>query len=68
MAETTNVKKTNKIISFFREIKSEVKKIVWPEPSKLAKDTAIVIIFIAVIGVVMFALGTLIQWGLSFIK
>lgn len=66
MAETT-AKKPNKVLNFFREIKAELKKIVWPTPAKLAKDTTIVIVFVAVIGVVMWALGVAIQWLLSFI-
>lgn len=66
MAEA-NVKKPNRIVNFFREVKAEVKKIVWPAPDKLVKDTAIVIVFVAVIGVVMWALGVGIQWLLSFV-
>ena len=61
MAETTNVKKPNKVVNFFREIKAEVKKIVWPSPSKLAKDTTIVIVFVALIGLAMGLFG----WGVS---
>ena len=67
MADTTNVKKPNKVLSFFREIKAEIKKIVWPTPDKLAKDTGIVIAFVAAIGLVMWLLGVAIQWALSFI-
>ena len=61
MAESTNVKKPNKVVNFFREIKAEVKKIVWPSPSKLAKDTTIVIVFVAVIGAAMGLFGWAIQ-------
>ena len=61
MADSTNVKKPNKIVSFFRDIKSEIKKIVWPTPAKLAKDTAIVIVFVALIGLAMGLFG----WGIG---
>ncbi len=61
MAESTNVKKPNKFVNFFREIKAEIKKIVWPAPSKLAKDTTIVIVFVAVIGLAMGLFG----WGIE---
>ncbi len=67
MAETTNAKKPNRVLSFFREMKAEFKKIVWPTPEKLAKDTAIVMVFVIAIGVVMFGLGVLIRWLLGFI-
>ena len=61
MAEETKVKKPNKVINFFREIKAEIKKIVWPAPSKLAKDTTIVIVFVAIIGLAMGLFG----WGIE---
>lgn len=61
MAETTNVKKPNKVVNFFREIRAEIKKIIWPTPSKLAKDTTIVIVFVAVIGLAMGLFG----WGIE---
>ncbi|MDP4117875.1 MAG: preprotein translocase subunit SecE [Bacillota bacterium] len=67
MADTTTAKKPNKVLSFFREVKSEVKKIVWPAPQKLAKDTTIVMVFVASIGVVMWILGIIIRWLLSFV-
>lgn len=66
MADTTT-KKPNKVLSFFREVKAELKKIVWPTPAKLAKDTTIVVVTVAVIGVVMWLLGVAIQWLLSFV-
>ncbi len=61
MAESTNVKKPNRIVNFFRDIKAEIKKIVWPTPAKLAKDTGIVIVFVAVIGLAMALFGWAIQ-------
>ena len=67
MAESTNVKKPNKIVNFFREVKAEFKKISWPTPKKLAKDTTIVVVFVTVIGVLMWLLGVAVQWLLSFI-
>ncbi len=67
MADTANVKKPNKIVNFFREIKAEFKKITWPTGAKLAKDTSIVVVFVAVIGVAMWLFGVAIQWLLSFI-
>ena len=35
---------------WFREMKSELKKVVWPSGSKVAKNTAIVLICTLVIG------------------
>lgn len=36
---------------WFREMKSELKKIVWPQPKKTMKDTGTVLLFSLVVGV-----------------
>ena len=48
MAEEKKVKKDRG--RWFREIKSELKKVVWPSGSKVAKNTATVILCSLVIG------------------
>lgn len=53
-----------KIAKFFREYKSEVKKIVWPGPREVVKNTVIVLIMCVLVGafiwLVDFGLGKLI--------
>lgn len=56
-------KKPNKIGSmfsrigkFFREIKSEIKKITWPAIPTVFKNTGITLVVIAVVGIFVFAL------------
>ena len=49
MAETT-VKKQNRVLKFFREVKSELKKVVWPNKKHVAKDTGIVLLCSLVVG------------------
>lgn len=46
---------------FFREYKSEIKKIVWPGPRSVVKNTLIVLLLCAILGVFIW----LIDWGLS---
>jgi preprotein translocase subunit SecE len=43
---------------FFRDCKSEVKKIVWPTPRTVFKNSGVVVVTIAVIGLFIFALDT----------
>ncbi|MEE1185684.1 MAG: preprotein translocase subunit SecE [Acutalibacteraceae bacterium] len=54
-----------RLIRFFRDYKSEVKKIVWPGIKEVLKNTVIVLIMCALIGVVIwlvdFGLGKLIE-------
>lgn len=40
-----------KIAKYFRELKSELKKVVWPTPKQLLKNTLVVIACVLVVGV-----------------
>ena len=52
MAEEKNVKKEKKDRGrWFREMRSELKKVVWPTPEKVAKNTGTVILYSALVGV-----------------
>ncbi|HHZ05287.1 MAG TPA: preprotein translocase subunit SecE [Clostridiales bacterium] len=45
-----------RIAKYFRECKSEVKKVTWPAPKAVFKNTGIVLAMIIVIGLFIFAL------------
>lgn len=67
MADTT-VKKENifvksgkSISKFFRDVKSEIKKIVWPAPQSVFKNTGVVLVTIIIIGLFIFGLDTLLM-------
>ncbi len=57
----------NKIVNYFKEVKAEMKKVVWPSFAKVRKNTAIVIIYVIIIGLVIWALDMLFTWGMSFL-
>ena len=48
MAEEKNVKKDRG--RWFREMRSELKKVVWPAPDKVAKNTGTVILYSVLMG------------------
>lgn len=52
---------------WFREMKAEFKKIVWPTPKQVAKDTAIVLAMVVVVGVLVWALSLFFHWGVGLI-
>ncbi len=58
-----------RIVSFFRDYKSEVKKIVWPGLKDVVKNTAIVLVMCLIVGAFIwlldFGLGNLIKWILG---
>ncbi|MBE6770516.1 MAG: preprotein translocase subunit SecE [Ruminococcaceae bacterium] len=56
------------IKKFCKDIKGEIKKIVWPDAKTVIKSTAIVLLVVAVCGVVIFAIDQLLSGGLSLLK
>ena len=51
MGETVKTKKQKK--SWFKGLKAEFKKIVWPDQKSLTKETAAVVIVSVVVGVII---------------
>ena len=51
------------IAKFFRDIKSEIKKIVWPTPKMTFKNMGLVLLSMLVVGLVVTGL----DWGLHFL-
>ncbi len=58
MAEETKVKKQSKISKFFKDYKSEFKKIVWPSKNDTLKMSVVVIVAIVVASVAILLLDT----------
>ena len=57
MAETTKTKKPSifsRIKKFVKDYKSEFKKLVWPTPKQLLKNSAVVLVSVIVVGAVLF--------------
>ena len=63
MAEATT-KKQNKLVKFVKEVKSELKKVVWPTRKQVINNTLIVIAAVLIIGLVIWAFDVLFQFGL----
>lgn len=68
MGETTNTgaEKAPKQ-SFFKGLKTEFKKIVWPDRETVGKQTLTVMIISIILGSVIGLLDLVIKWGLGFI-
>ena len=64
MAE--NEKKTNRFVKFFRDLKSERKKVTWPTAKETTKQTGVVIVELiavaAVVGILDFCFSKLFMW------
>ena len=44
---------------FFRDVKSEIKKIVWPTPKSVFKNTGVVLVAIIIIGILISGLDSI---------
>ena len=53
--------------SWFKGIKSELKKIVWPDKETLTKQSIAVVIVTILMGVIIYLLDHVIELGISFI-
>lgn len=73
MAEVSTAKKRvnpfKAIAKYFREIKSEMKKVVWPSKKTVINNTIIVIAAVVIIGLFIWVLDAVFQFGIfSFIN
>lgn len=78
MAEAKKDKKENwfvriwaAICKYFRELKSELKKVVWPTPQQVLKNTLIVICCVLIIGICIWlfdvaAKTVIVDWLIGF--
>jgi preprotein translocase subunit SecE len=55
------VKTKNNVSKFFRDIKNEIKKIVWPAPKTVFNNTGVVLVTIIIIGLFIFGLDTVLM-------
>ena len=65
MSETTVEKPKKK--SWFKGLKAEFKKVIWPDKKTLAKQTVAVTVFSIIIGAIIAIVDALIQFGIDFI-
>ena len=54
-----------KIAKYFRELKSELKKVVWPTPKQVLKNAVIVLACVVVVGVFIWLFDFVAQFGIN---
>ena len=64
--EQTQPKFFASIANYFKEVKVEMKKVVWPSFAKIRQNTLIVLIYVLIVGLVIWALDMLFTWGMAF--
>lgn len=53
------------ISRYFRELRSELKKVVWPTPKQVAKNTLVVVVCVLVVGVFIWLFDLVAQVGID---
>ena len=54
-----------RMVNYFKEVKAEMKKVVWPTLSKIRLNTLTVIIYVVIVGLVICGLDWLFTWLMS---
>ena len=65
MGETVKEKKQKK--SWFKGLKAECAKIIWPDQKTLTKETAAVVISSVVLGVIISIVDLVVRFGIEFL-
>ena len=58
MADEVKVKKDSKVKKFFKDYKSEFKKIVWPDKKETLRQSGVVAVTIVIVALAVFLLDT----------
>jgi preprotein translocase subunit SecE len=66
MADSAKKEKASKP-SFFKGLKAEYKKIIWPDKDDVLKQSIAVVCISAVLGAIITVLDFLIQYGIDFL-
>ena len=66
MSEATSKENTQKK-SWFKGLKAEFKKIIWPDKQTVARKTTTVIVISVILAAIIMAVDGLVQAGFSFI-
>ena len=67
MAEEKKQEAPVKKTSFFKGVKAEFKKIIWPQEETVAKETCAVVFFGVALGVLIAIIDAVVKYGLGLI-
>ena len=67
MGENTNATDKAPKKSWFKGLKAEFKKIIWPDKDSLVKQSAAVVVITIILGAVIALLDAVIKYGVDFI-
>ena len=54
-----------RIANYFKEVKAEMKKVVWPSRGKVKNNTITVLVYVLIVGIVICGLDVLFTWPMQ---
>ncbi len=54
-----------RMVNYFKDVKAEMKKVIWPSFAKIRLNTLTVIIYVLIVGLVICGLDWLFTWLMS---
>ena len=67
MGDSPKTEKKSGLKEFFKGIKTEFKKISWPDKTTLLKQSVVVVTISIVLGLLITLMDTVIQYGVNFL-
>ena len=67
MGDSPKTEKKSGLKDFFKGIKTEFKKISWPDKTTLLKQSVVVVTISIVLGLLITLMDTIIQYGVNFL-
>lgn len=65
MGDTANNTEKPQKSSFFKGVKAEFKKVIWPDKKTVVKETSAVVVSSLVLGIIIAALDYIIKFGIE---
>ena len=57
-----------KVAKYFRELRSELKKVVWPTPKQVVKNTLVVFACVLVVGLIIWLFDLFAEFGIKTLR
>jgi preprotein translocase subunit SecE len=61
MAENVIVRSVGSTSTFLKEVQQEMKKVTWPDKAQLRQATIVILVFVGIVGLVIFAMDWVLQ-------
>ena len=61
MAENVIVRSFGTTSTFLKEVQQEMKKVTWPDKPQLRQATMVILVFVGIVGLIIFAMDWVLQ-------